>query len=265
MPSLPPPEIIENNELLGVRSGVVNSSGDWKGQAVFVKTLVNEGADCLDRFSHEGEVAAALSHPGTTTLLKRTQTQLIFEFIEGGTLRDLVRCGPMSADQTTQVAWGILATVQYLHEAGITHHDLKPENVLLKNGEATASAVKIIDFGMSHSTHLDSDVCSRTRMGTPHFMAPEQFQGIRGDLRSDLYSVGVLMFDCLAGHPPYEDALGWLVGIQTECAELPGPKVMHPLMLSALKRDVEKRPQSASEMFIDLAQVRHILGLEPIV
>jgi serine/threonine-protein kinase len=155
----------------------------------------------------------------------------------------------------------VLSGAAYLHRCGVVHQDLKPENVMLAGGEPTAAAVRIVDFGMSHARNLPLDIHSGTRMGTPHFMAPEQFQGVRGDPRSDLYSAGVLLFDALAGHPPYEDALGWLAGIRDNRAALPGPAALHPVMLAALARDPDERPGSAGEMIEAIQAAREALGL----
>lgn len=266
MPSLPASEPVTELDVLALRSGVKGSRGLWQGEQVYVKTLVSEDPDRVAMFHHEGEVAARLSrpshlHPLVTPLLRHTRDQLIFPFTSGGTLRDLARCGPMGADAATEVTWGVLQAVAFLHACGVTHHDLKPENVLLVSGEARMDAVRLVDFGMSHATDLQLDIHSGTRMGTPHFMAPEQFQGVRGDPRSDLYSVGVLLFDCLAGHPPYEDALGWLVGISEERAAAPGPDALQPVILWAIQRDRSRRPQSAADLLGALGQARQALGL----
>ena len=261
MPTLPAPEPIAHMEVTSYRAGVQGGSGLWRGQAVYVKTLVSDDPDRTAMFHHEGAVAARLSHPLVTPLLAHTPNQLIFPLLRGGTLRDLVRCGPLDADAATQVTWGVLQAVSHLHGRGVTHHDLKPENVLLIGGQSQVEAVRLIDFGMSHAAGLPLDIHSGTRMGTPQFMAPEQFEGVRGDPRSDLYSVGVLLFDCLAGHPPYADALGWLVGISEERAAAPGPSALHPLMLRAIQRDRDSRPQTAAEMLAALADARQQLGL----
>lgn len=258
---LPAPEPVVALAAPSYRGGVEGGEGEWRGQAVYVKTLVSDDPEEVARFHHEGEVAARLRHPLVIPLLAHTRTQLIFPFLAGGTLRDLVTAQPLDAGAATAVAWGVLQAASHLHERGVTHHDLKPENVLLLGGAPDAGAVRLIDFGMSHAEGLALDIHSGTRMGTPQFMAPEQFQGVRGDPRSDLYSVGVLLFDCLAGHPPYEDALGWLVGLSEDRAAPPGPAPLHPLLLRALERDPERRPQSAEEMLADLAAARAALGL----
>lgn len=259
--SLPAPVPIADLEVTTYRSGVEGGHGVWQGQQVYVKTLLSDDPDRVAMFHHEGAVAARLAHLLVTPLLAHTSSQLVFPLQRGGTLRDLVRCGPLDADAASQVTWGVLQAVAHLHRRGVTHHDLKPENVLLVGGEPRVGAVRLIDFGMSHAVDLPLDIHSGTRMGTPQFMAPEQFQGVRGDPRSDLYSVGVLLFDCLAGHPPYADALGWLVGISEERAAAPGPAALHPLMLRAIQRDRDRRPQNVQQMIAALALARRQLDL----
>lgn len=261
MQEYPTTQPLTDRAPLAEQPGVYSESALWYGRRVFVKTLVAEDPDSLARFQHEGRVAASLRHPLVASLLALTPTQLIFEFIEGGTLRERLESGPLGEAEATEVAGGVLSAVEYLHSVGVTHHDLKPENVMLLGGEPGWQNVRVIDFGMSHSRSLPLDIHSGTRMGTPHFMAPEQFLGVRGDPRSDLYSVGVLLFDCLAGHPPYEDALGWLAGIRERREALPGPAPLHPLMRSALSRDRSERPLSAALMAADLRAARQELGL----
>lgn len=251
-------------EPLSEHGGVRCASSVWRGRAVFVKTLTVDYPDAIVRFQHEGRVASSLTHPLVVSPLAVTTRQLVFPFIEGGTLRDRLDRGPLSPEDATEVALGVLNAVEYLHAQGVTHHDVKPENILLYRGQPAFWNVRVIDFGMSHSKALPLDIHSGTRMGTPHFMAPEQFRGIRGDLRSDLYSVGVLLFDCLAGHPPFEDALGWLAGLHDVLAPLPGPEILHPLLLSAMHRDPRQRPDSAEMLRRDLCRARQALGFAPV-
>ncbi|MEF2280044.1 serine/threonine-protein kinase [Deinococcus sp. YIM 134068] len=250
---------IARPRVLTARGGVQSVVGEWRGQEVFVKTLLAGTPEATLRFGHEGEIAASLDHPLVVPLLARTPRQLIFPFVPGRTLREVIEDGPLSTDAALCVVSGVLRAVGHLHARGVTHHDLKPENVLLRDDRARGEAVRLVDFGMSHSRALPSDIHDGTRMGTPHFMAPEQFRGVRGDPRSDLYSVGVLLFDCLAGHPPYEDALGWLVGLSDDLAPLPGPPEVHPIMRAALQRDPEDRPASAGEMLAALKNAEDAL------
>ena len=251
-------------EPLSEHAGVLCAAAVWRNQTVFVKTLTIDYPDAAQRFQHEGRVAASLNHPLIVSPLVFTDRQLVFPFVPGGTLRDRLERGALPPEQATEVVLGILHAVAYLHERGVTHQDVKPENILLQGGEPGFWNVRLIDFGMSHSRALPLDIHSGTRMGTPHFMAPEQFRGVRGDPRSDLYSVGVLLFDCLAGHPPFEDALGWLAGLHDRLAPLPGPAELHPILHRTLLRNPTERPDSAVALRDELCEARRVLGYPPV-
>ncbi|WP_369411302.1 serine/threonine-protein kinase [Deinococcus betulae] len=244
--------------------GVLCEQALWRGQSVFVKTLVVDSPEVQRRFVHEGQVAASVACSLIVSPLQCTPDHLIFPFVPGGTLRDRLEQGQLNVEEATAVTAGVLLASAHLHARGVTHHDLKPENVLLAGGEPSAQSVRVIDFGMSHARGLPLDIHSGTRMGTPHFMAPEQFLGLRGDPRSDLYSAGVLLFDCLAGHPPYEDALGWLAGIHERRAALPGPPELHGVLRAALGRQPDDRPSSAGAMLAEVQAARVALGLTPV-
>ncbi|MBZ9713036.1 serine/threonine-protein kinase [Deinococcus multiflagellatus] len=256
---------LQAREALTEHGGVRGERALWRGQTVFVKTLLSDSPDLQARFLHEGQVASRVACPLIVSPLLCTARHLLFPFVPGGTLRERLDLGgPLGADEATQVTAGVLMAAAHLHARGVTHQDLKPENVLLAGGEPSAQSVRVIDFGMSHARDLPLDIHSGTRMGTPHFMAPEQFLGLRGEPRSDLYSAGVLLFDCLAGAPPYEDALGWLAGIHDRRAALPGPAALHGLLRAALGRDPDDRPASARQMLRDLQAARAELGLPPV-
>jgi len=242
------PQPAQNLTGQGYRDGVGHGRGEWNGQAVFVKSLVTCYEGQQQRFLHEGAIASRLSHRLVTPLLLASPSQLIFPLIEGCSLRELISAAPLEPRQAVAVAEGVLQALVYLHAQGVVHHDLKPENIMLVGGEPRAQAVRIIDFGMAHDRRAAHDTHAGTRMGTPHFMAPEQFQGVRGDPRSDLYALSVLLWDALCGQPPYADPLGWLLGFSDTRAALPGPAALHPLLERSLSRDPQERPQSAREM-----------------
>ncbi|WP_394650289.1 serine/threonine-protein kinase [uncultured Deinococcus sp.] len=243
------------------RSGGLRCEGaSWRRRSVFVKTRESHAPHTVRRFWQEGEIASRLCHPLVVPLLARTPTQLVYPWIEGRTLRDLLQEGPLSPDEATSVAWGVLEALAYLHDEGITHHDLKPENVMLEGGRAEAGAVRLIDFGMSHLQDLP-DGAEHLAMGTPHFMAPEQFGGVRGDPRSDLYSVGALLFDCVAGEPPHKDALAWLLGRPQPVPQLPGPAALHTFFGRTLQRDPARRTAEIRELQACLNRARALLNL----
>ncbi|MFC5848075.1 serine/threonine-protein kinase [Deinococcus petrolearius] len=259
---MPPAQTLEVNQpRLLYRSGGLRCEGArWRGRPVFVKTRETHSPCTVRRFWQEGEIASRLCHPLVVPLLARTATQLVYDWVEGRSLRELVDQGPLPPDEATSVTWGVLEALAYLHVQGVTHHDLKPENVMLDGGRAQAGAVRLVDFGMSHLRELP-DGSKSLRMGTPQFMAPEQFAGARGDPRSDLYSVGALLFDCLAGEPPHKDALGWLSGQPQPALQLPGPAALSTFFGRTLQRDPERRTAQICELQACLNQARGMLDL----
>lgn len=248
-------QAITGRALLGVRGGVRTERGDWQGEAVFIKSLESDDPEYRVRFEHEGQVVSRLGHPGLVPLLARSQGQLVFPFVEGCSLRELLEVRSLTVAETLSVARGVLWAACYVHAQGVTHHDLKPENVMLIRAQAAEAQVLVTDFGMAHDRTLPGDLHAGTRMGTPQFMAPEQFRGVRGDPRSDLYAVGGLIFDCLAGQPPHPDALGWLMGSSHDRLPLPGPAALHPVIERALERDPADRFQTARDMLCALGSV----------
>ncbi|WP_425148175.1 serine/threonine-protein kinase [Deinococcus sp.] len=241
---------------IGFRAGVEQFQGLWQDQPVFVKQLKSSEEEQQEQLLHEGQIAERLSHPLLVPLLTRSKQELVFRFVDGGTLRHLIEAGPIAPGPATDLIEGLLHALIYLHGEGVVHHDLKPENVMLEGGRASCSAVRLIDFGMAFDRRAEHDTHAGTRMGTPHFMAPEQFQGVRGDPRSDLYALGVLFWDALAGQPPHQDPLSWLIGLPSERGPLPGPEALHPLLLRSLHRDPAERFQSAQEMLEWLVRAR---------
>jgi eukaryotic-like serine/threonine-protein kinase len=248
----PQPLTVDALKPLGFRGGIEHQQGQWQSQPVFVKLLGRGDGEQQERFSHEGLINGRLSHPLLVPLLAQSGRQLIFPFVEGCTLREVIEAGPVAPAQAAAVMDGLLQVMVYLHAQGVTHHDLKPENVMLAGCRLDAGAVRLIDLGMAHDRQASSDTHAGTRMGTPHFMAPEQFQGLRGDPRSDVYALGVLFWDALAGHPPYADPLCWLLGRPSERAPLPQPEAFHPLLERCLKHSPDERFQSAEQMLLAL-------------
>lgn len=253
--------VLTDRQLMSERSGVRCESATWAGRPVFTKALVFDEPGTRARFTHEGQVAASVRHPLVVSPLRCFPELLIFPLVDGETLRERLERGALDPDEATAVAGGLLAAVSALHECGVTHHDLKPENVMLAGARTAFDAVRVIDFGMSHSARIPLDIHGGMRMGTPHFMAPEQFLGVRGDHRSDLYSVGVLLFDCLAGGPPFEDAFGWLAGLNERREPLPGPEALHVILGRCLTRDRAQRPPTAAALYLELSDARVRLGL----
>lgn len=161
----------------------------------------------FDRFRREMEIARRLDHPGIQHSLDpggdRTRPYLVMEYIEGETLREhLARRGRLPIAEAVSIVDHLADAMGYAHRQGVTHRDLKPENVLI-----TAEGRPVVtDFGialMSGARRLTWRWLT-SQLGTPDYMAPEQVQGERGDARTDVYALGVILFELLAGRVPWE-------------------------------------------------------------
>ncbi len=157
------------------------------------------------RFQREEEVGRRLNHPGIVKVLmprKKSRMYIAMEYIEGESLRSIMRTeGGLPAEQALGLARQLAETLVYMHSEGVVHRDLKPENVLVTADGQT----KVMDFGIAldeSARRLTWSGLSST-IGTPDYMAPEQVSGRRGDHRTDIYSIGTIMYEMLTGELPY--------------------------------------------------------------
>ncbi|MHC4136203.1 MAG: protein kinase domain-containing protein [Planctomycetota bacterium] len=179
------------------------------GRPVAIKILPSDLAaqeQFLERFHREADALSRLSHPNVVTVFDRGdvdgQPYLAMEYVEGTSLRDIVRHGPLPADEALRIVSSVLAALEHAHVNGIVHRDIKPENVLLAQG----GVVKVADFGLSRLLDPeDSTRLTRTQLvlGTYEYMAPEQRERSKeADPRSDLYATGVVLYEMLTGELP---------------------------------------------------------------
>jgi Tol biopolymer transport system component len=147
-----------------------------------------------DRFEREARAIASLSHPNICTLHDVGPNYLVMELIEGETLRERLKRGKLSMGQTIQYGVQIADALAAAHAKGIVHRDLKPANVML-----TKSGVKVLDFGLAKSEHDPNLTAADVVMGTPAYMAPEQFEGKGADARTDVYALGLLLWEMATG------------------------------------------------------------------
>ncbi|MGI8576110.1 MAG: protein kinase domain-containing protein [Egibacteraceae bacterium] len=169
-----------------------------------------------DRFLAEARAAASLSHPNAVAVydLGRDgdQSFIVMELVEGATLADVLRKGgPLTEEQAVAVAVQVLSALAVAHRRGLVHRDVKPANVLLPGGQVPDEAsaperVKLADFGIAKGIRDAASALTQTGqvIGTPLYLSPEQVSGETVSPRSDVYAVGVLLFEMLAGHPPFE-------------------------------------------------------------
>jgi eukaryotic-like serine/threonine-protein kinase len=221
----------------------------------------------FQRFQREVKIARTLDHPGVVRSLDgaehRTEPYLVLEYVDGEDFRQKLREMGGHVPVAVALDWGrqLASTLQYLHEHGVTHRDLKPENLLV----TADGRIKVIDFGTALLTgakrltwrHLTDGV------GTPDYMSPEQIQGERGDPRSDVYAWGVLMYEILAGRPPYQGD-NWMAVMAGHLTRTPEslrklnpdvPPALEAIIRKALRRYPENRYQSAAELSADLDHI----------
>lgn len=202
--------------------GVVYAAEDERlHRAVAIKTI-REASDTAshERFLREARAAASLTHPNVCQLFdigdEEGRPFLVMELLDGQSLAERLREGPLSLGEAAQTALAILTALEALHARGFIHRDLKPSNVFL-----TAHGVKLLDFGLARELQpvaISSDdptlqaaaprpqiTLSGVIVGTPRYMAPEQLLGAPVDARTDLYAAGMLLYEMISGRPPYEE------------------------------------------------------------
>jgi len=155
------------------------------------------------RFIREGRTAAQLSHPGIATVfgadIHESRPVIVMELIEGETLSELLKRGPLPTGAAVGIAEQLLGALAYAHERGVVHRDIKPDNVFVTDD----GRVKVADFGIAHVGQGTQLTQAGTVMGTPGYMAPEQIKGEAVDARADIFSVGVMLHEMLAGTNPF--------------------------------------------------------------
>ncbi len=244
------------------------------GRRVAIKILNDRHAaddSFIERFRREAKNAAGLSHPNIVSIYDRGEAEgtyyIAMEYLDGRSLKELiVGRGPAPIKITIDYARQILAAVGFAHKHGIVHRDIKPHNVLV----GPEGRLKVTDFGIARSgasqmTEVGSII------GTAQYLSPEQARGAPVDQTSDLYSVGVVLYEMLTGQVPFtgdtplEIAMKHLSEVPKPPSEL-RPEVPHDLdsvVLRALAKDPSERYQSAEEMDADLARVAEGLPVDP--
>ena len=220
-------------------------------------------AGFYSRFQRELEIGKRLDHPGILKILaveRPGRPYLAMEYLEGETLGARLQRAPrVSTEEALRIATLICESMEYMHRNLIVHRDLKPSNVMLCHD----GSLRIMDFGiaMMGAVRRLTFAGLTGRLGTPHYMAPEQIKGRRGDVRMDVYSLGAILYEMTTGHAPYDDQ-GDLYSVMN--ARLVGdpvaPRAYNPalapeveeIMLHALARDPDDRYRTAAAMKADL-------------
>lgn len=242
---------------------------------VALKLLSRSGASAVDeersqRFLREARLASALSHPNIAQIFEFGDAGevsfIAMEYVEGETLRDRIAHGPLGASEVIDIALQLFDALEEAHGKGIVHRDLKSANVML----TSRGRVKVLDFGLAKRvvaeaagapTHVNT--AEGVIVGTVHYMSPEQALGRTVDVRSDIFSSGVVLYELLTGRLPFAggsvaETLYRIVHSQPDPIAALNPRVpplLERIVMKALDKQVEQRYQHAREVLIDLRNV----------
>ncbi len=236
------------------------------GRRVAIKILNDRHANdeqFVERFRREAKNAAALSHPNIVSIYDRGEAEgtyyIAMEYLDGRSLKELiVSRGPAPVNVAVEYARQILSALRFAHRHGIVHRDIKPHNVLVDN----EGRVKVTDFGIARAGTSQMTEAGSI-VGTAQYLSPEQARGTDVDQRSDLYSLGVVLYELLTGETPFEGDTPVEIAMKHLSATPEPPSALRPgvpreldwVVMRALAKDPEDRFQSAEEMDADLERV----------
>lgn len=226
-------------------------------RTVAVKVLdssLGRDPEFVERFRREARAAAGLTHPGTVAVYDTGEDDgrrfIVMELVEGETLADLLaREAPLDPHRAALLAADILDALAAAHDRGLVHRDVKPANVLLTpDGEP-----KVTDFGIARAATAETLTMGSKVLGTAAYLAPEQARGLRVDARCDLYAMGCLLFEMLAGAPPFQGENAISVAtkhLHADPPPLPGsvPPELAAIVMRALEKDPDERFPDARSM-----------------
>jgi tRNA A-37 threonylcarbamoyl transferase component Bud32 len=221
------------------------------------------------RFHREAEAVSRLKHPNTVTTFDFGETPegLLFiamEYIEGVSLDEVIENEEkLPTARAVRIARQIALSLAEAHEKGIVHRDVKPHNIMLTSFDGREDFVKVLDFGVAKLMAVDSDLTTTgATFGTPEYMSPEQVQSKDIDQRSDLYALGVILYQMLTGAPPFTGNSAVTVALSHVRQRPPAirdrsdvPRPLLGLVKRLLAKDPRDRPQSAGELAAELEQV----------
>jgi len=225
-------------------------------------------ADTVERFRNELKSARHVAHKNVCRMFDIGRAEgvpyITMEYVPGEDLKRLIRkIGQMPAGRTVSLARQIAEGLAEAHAHGIVHRDLKPQNIMVDEG----GNVRIMDFGIARSLEKKGITGAGIMIGTPEYMSPEQVEGKAVDARSDIYSLGIILYEMTTGRVPFQGDTPFTIGVKHKSEKPRDPRELNPalpedlarLTLRSLEKEKEKRFQSAGELIDELARIEQSL------
>ena len=221
-----------------------------------LKRSYHSDSQLVKRFERESRVAASLQHENIVHIYdywKRPNFAIVMEYVDGTDLAEIIeKTGPLPVDVGIMIAIQVCNALDYAHMRGLVHRDIKPSNIMIKrNGE-----VKLMDFGIAHTRHLDALTIPGTLIGTPAYMSPEQILGQPLDVRSDIFSFGIVLYEMFTGVKPFVDDETRAVTAKILKDRFRAPRRVNSAIPCALQRIIKKclkkKPQRRYDSMLDV-------------
>ncbi len=249
----------------GAMGIVYEAADDLLGRPVAIKTIIMSGdgeerADHEARFLQEAKAAGGLSHPNVVTVYdvgrENDVLYMAMELLDGEELRDVLARGQLPLATAVDIAAQVADGLAFAHERGVVHRDIKPSNIMVMRG----GTAKIMDFGIARIRTSDIKTQTGMRLGSPRYMAPEQLLGQGVDRRADLFALGVVLYEMLAGIAPFGGDDIQEVMFRVASFDPPAPSRINPavptvldlVVARAIAKDPAQRYQDAQELAHDL-------------
>lgn len=260
----------EITELIGIggMAEVYKALDLMENRVVAVKILKNEyagNADFVRRFRNESKAIAVLSHPNIVKIYDVGFSDkiqfIVMEYIDGVTLKEFMeQQGALKWKDSVHFIIQVLRALQHAHDRGIVHRDIKPQNIML----FPDGTIKVMDFGIARFAREEGKTISDKAIGSVHYISPEQARGDITDEKSDIYSVGVMLYEMLTGTKPFDADTPVAVAVMhMQSSPRPPravndtiPEGLESIVMHAMQRDAARRYQSASEMIKDIEEFK---------
>jgi serine/threonine protein phosphatase PrpC len=254
-------DVIAKSGMASLFKAIDSKTGDGVALKVPLLQIESDPAG-FDRFKREEEIGLQLNHPYILKLIpveNKSRPYIAMEYLEGQTLSELLKnVHPLPEPDAVKIASRVCEALEYLHSKGVIHRDLKPQNIMLCND----GSLRIMDFGIARAqgSRRLTFVGFTPAMGTPDYMAPEQVRGSRGDQRTDIYSLGAILYEMSTGETPFGGDSAYVIMNARVTGDPVAPRkvnqkltpVLEEIILHAMERDPKRRYASAAEMKAEL-------------